>query len=209
MEVKYYLRDFYIFIFCAITAILLAESIIFSGSNDVDLVERIFGYIYFIIPFFTLSLSTQELFEKIQNELIDNPMLEEINNLEKSKVPEVYSVAEVKKMEVRESIKNSDVSWQETYSIDGPAYYDNEASNRNQKMIESSPLNVKLSEYLYNQLRLTNLNEKELSISEILISMIDEKGFITYSPVDLSKELNIHLKITLMMNLDVFIYHTC
>jgi len=142
-----------------------------------------------------LPLSTQELFEKIQNELIDNPMLEEINNLEKSKAPEVYSVAEVKKMEVRESIKNSDVSWQETYSIDGPAYYDNEASNRNQKMIESSPLNIKLSEYLYNQLRLTNLNEKELSISEILISMIDEKGFITYSPLELSKELNIHLKI--------------
>ena len=67
MEVKYYLRDFYIFIFCAITAILLAESIIFSGSNDVDLVERIFGYIYFIIPFFTLSLIISYLYRNIRN----------------------------------------------------------------------------------------------------------------------------------------------
>ena len=67
IEVKYYLRDFYIFIFCAITAILLAESIIFSGSNDVDLVERIFGYIYFIIPFFTLSLIISYLYRNIRN----------------------------------------------------------------------------------------------------------------------------------------------
>jgi two-component system nitrogen regulation sensor histidine kinase NtrY len=66
-EIKYYLRDFYIFIFCAITAILLAESIIFSGSNDVDLVERIFGYIYFIIPFFTLSLIISYLYRNIRN----------------------------------------------------------------------------------------------------------------------------------------------
>jgi len=67
IEIKYYLRDFYIFIFCAITAILLAESIIFSGSNDVDLVERIFGYIYFIIPFFTLSLIISYLYRNIRN----------------------------------------------------------------------------------------------------------------------------------------------
>ncbi len=66
-EIKYYLRDFYIFIFCAITAILLAESIIFSGSSDVDLVERIFGYIYFIIPFFTLSLIISYLYRNIRN----------------------------------------------------------------------------------------------------------------------------------------------
>ncbi len=66
-EIKYYLRDFYIFIFCAVTAIILAESIIFSGSSDVDLVERIFGYIYFIIPFFTLSLIISYLYRNIRN----------------------------------------------------------------------------------------------------------------------------------------------
>jgi RNA polymerase sigma-54 factor len=138
-----------------------------------------------------LPLSTQELSERIQNELIENPMLEEINILEKTKVPEVYSIAEIKKMEINESIKNSDVSWQETYSIDGPTFYDNEASNRNQKMIESSPLNIKLSEYLFSQLRLTNLTENELIIAEILISMIDEKGFINHNPLKLSQELNV------------------
>jgi two-component system, NtrC family, nitrogen regulation sensor histidine kinase NtrY len=66
-EIKYYIRDFYIFIFCSITAIILAESIIFSGTNDVDLVERIFGYIYFIIPFFTLSLIISYLYRNIRN----------------------------------------------------------------------------------------------------------------------------------------------
>ncbi len=136
-----------------------------------------------------LPLSTQELAEKIQNEIIENPLLEEINSSEKTKTPEVYSISDVKKMEIRESVKNSDISWQDTYSIDGPAFYDNEAANRNQKMIESSPLSDKLNEQLISQLRLTNLNLSEMKIAEILISMIDEKGFIPF-PIDfLSKEL--------------------
>ena len=66
-EIKYYLRDLYIFIFCAIIAIILAESIIFSGTNDVDLVDRIFGYIYFIIPFFTFSLIISYLYRNFRN----------------------------------------------------------------------------------------------------------------------------------------------
>jgi two-component system, NtrC family, nitrogen regulation sensor histidine kinase NtrY len=66
-ELKYYIRDFYIFLFCTIVAILLAESIIFSGTNDVDLVDRIFGYIYFIIPFFTLSLIISYLYRNFRN----------------------------------------------------------------------------------------------------------------------------------------------
>ena len=141
-----------------------------------------------------LPLSNQELAEKIQGELIDNPLLEEINNPEKTKAPEIYSVSEIKKREVRESAKNSDISWQDTYSIDGPTYYDNEAANRNQRMIESSPLNVNLAEYLLSQLRLTNLKSQELYIAEILISMIDEKGFIAKPINNLSKELNVSEK---------------
>lgn len=66
-ELRYYVRDLYIFIFCAVVAILLAETIIFSGTTDVDLVDRIYGYIYFIIPFFTLSLIISYLYRNFRN----------------------------------------------------------------------------------------------------------------------------------------------
>lgn len=139
-----------------------------------------------------LPLSNQELAEKIQSELIDNPLLLEINNPEKLKNPEMYGISETRKMEVREFSKNSELSWQDTYNIDGPLYYDNEAANRNQKMIESSPININLPEYLLSQLRLTNLNESEVLIAEMLLSMLDENGFIPKKTSELSIELNIH-----------------
>lgn len=138
-----------------------------------------------------LPLSNQELSEKIQAELIENPLLLEINNPEKMKTPEVYTISEVKKMEVKESSKNSEQTWQDTYSIDGPSYYDNEAANRNQKMIESSPLSINLPEYLLSQLRLSELNREEMSIAELLISMLDEKGFISKKISELSEDLKI------------------
>ncbi|MCB1140776.1 MAG: HAMP domain-containing protein [Leptospiraceae bacterium] len=55
-EMRYYLRDLYIFSTCALIAIILAESIIFSGNSTVDFVDRIYGYIFFIFPFFTIAL---------------------------------------------------------------------------------------------------------------------------------------------------------
>ncbi len=46
-----------------------------------------------------LSLSTIELNDKIQNELLENPMLEEVGLDEKSKMPELFSFEEVKRIE--------------------------------------------------------------------------------------------------------------
>jgi two-component system, NtrC family, nitrogen regulation sensor histidine kinase NtrY len=55
-EARYYIRDLYIFAICSFISIVLAETIIFSGKSKVDFVDRIYGYIFFIFPFFTLAL---------------------------------------------------------------------------------------------------------------------------------------------------------
>jgi RNA polymerase sigma-54 factor len=140
-----------------------------------------------------LPLSTLELAERIQNELLDNPLLEEVVNPEKSKL-EIISFQEVRKKEIQDSLKNSDISWQDTYSIDGPYYRDNEASNRYQKLIESNSKSTTLSEHLLEQLRLFSLSKSEFELGELLISMLDEKGFIPHSSQELSRELNLPLK---------------
>lgn len=62
-------------------------------------------------------------------------------------------------------------------------------------MIEASPLREKLSDHLMSQLRLLDITEEELEIGEILISMIDDHGFITTPFEEISKEMNLSLKL--------------
>jgi RNA polymerase sigma-54 factor len=142
-----------------------------------------------------LPLSTLELADKIQAELIDNPLLEEVFNPEKPKSPELYSVTEVRDKEKRELSKSTEGNLQDMYNIEGPYRHDNEARDKNQSMIEASPLREKLSDHLMSQLRLLDITEEELEIGEILISMIDDHGFITTPFEEISKEMNLSLKL--------------
>jgi RNA polymerase sigma-54 factor len=141
-----------------------------------------------------LPLSTLELAEKIESEMIENPLLEEVNNPEKSKVPELFSFSEIRKNEAKEFTKNSDVTLYDIYSIDKPSYYDNEASDKNQKFIESSPIREKLSDYLLSQIRLLTISESEYKIAELLISMLDDYGFIKTHIEDLCKEMSLNTR---------------
>lgn len=136
-----------------------------------------------------LSLSTLELSDKIQNELMENPMLEEVGLDEKSKMPELFSFEEVKRLEKLSHEKSTDVNWQDSYSLEGPKAYNQEASDRNQKYIESSSRGESLAEHLLNQLRMIHLTKSEFQIGELLVSMIDDKGFITSDLSEISREM--------------------
>ncbi|MDX1958283.1 MAG: ATP-binding protein [Leptospiraceae bacterium] len=55
-EIRYYLRDFVVLLLCLLSAITLAESIIFSGNSSADFTDRLLGYAYFTFPFLILAL---------------------------------------------------------------------------------------------------------------------------------------------------------
>jgi RNA polymerase sigma-54 factor len=141
-----------------------------------------------------LALSTLELSDKIQSELLENPLLEDTNLEEKTKQPELYSLTEVRSIEKSNYLKDTEMNWGDNYSIENPKFYDTDASDRNQKYIESSSVPTSLSEHLLEQLRLLNVTKKDLYIGEVLISIIDDKGFINVSIDELSKEMNITVK---------------
>jgi RNA polymerase sigma-54 factor len=141
-----------------------------------------------------LALSTLELSDKIQSELLENPLLEYTNLEEKTKQPELYSLTEVRSIEKSNYLKDTEMNWGDNYSIENPKFYDTDASDRNQKYIESSSVPTSLSEHLLEQLRLLNVTKKDLYIGEVLISIIDDKGFINVSIDELSKEMNITVK---------------
>jgi len=137
-----------------------------------------------------LSLSTLELSDKIQNELLENPMLDEVGLDEKQKMPELFSFEEVKRIEKLNHEKSTDVNWQESYSLEGPKSYDHEASDRNQKYIESTSRGISLEEHLLSQLRMIHITKREYEIGEVLISMIDDQGFIKQDLSVLALEMN-------------------
>lgn len=141
-----------------------------------------------------LPLSTIELAEKIKSELIENPLLEEIETTEK-KEPETYSTTEIRNLEKLEHQKSIDINYSDIYSLEKLNYnYDHEASDRNQKMVESSVKIENISDYLLSQFRLLDTTEEEIQIAEILISMLDEKGFIQEDVKLISKEMGIPFK---------------
>jgi len=138
-----------------------------------------------------LSLSTLELADRIQNELMDNPLLEEKISEEKPKTPELFSIEEVRKIEKLEQSKSNDIAWQDTYSLDGRTIKDPDAADRNQRFLESSTRGINLTEYLLSQLRLHPITKAEFAIGQILISMIDEKGFINQSTLTIANEFKV------------------
>ncbi|TGL59435.1 RNA polymerase factor sigma-54 [Leptospira sarikeiensis] len=141
-----------------------------------------------------LPLSTLELADRISAELVENPMLEEEASSERSKSPELYSVDDLKRKEKNDFIKNSDPGWQDSFSLDRPQSRGTDASDRNQKYIESSPNAQSLSEHLLWQLRISSLKGKEMEIAEILISMLDDRGFISQTQTELATEIGVSTK---------------
>lgn len=65
-EAKYYIRDLYIFLLSIFISIVLAETIIFSDSSSIDLVDKIFVYIYIIFPLFSLALIISYIYRNIR-----------------------------------------------------------------------------------------------------------------------------------------------
>ncbi|WP_061222390.1 RNA polymerase factor sigma-54 [Leptospira weilii] len=141
-----------------------------------------------------LPLSTLELSDRINSELVENPMLEEEYASERNRTPDLYSRDDLKRKEKSDFLKNSDVTWQDHFSLDKASSTGSDASDRNQKYIESSPERSSLSEHLLWQLRLSSLKPEEISIGEMLISMLDDHGFITIPISDLCKEMKLNEK---------------
>ncbi len=142
-----------------------------------------------------LALSSLELNERIQNELMENPLLEEVRSHEKAKTPELYSANEVRNIQKSNYLKETEMNWGDSYSIENPRYLNWDSSDRNQKYIESSTVPQSLSDHLVSQLRLLDLTEQEFYLGQVLISLIDEKGFITVPLEELAKESLIPVKI--------------
>lgn len=66
-ELRYYLRDFFVFSFSISLGIFFAEFFYFSGRKDLTLVNKLDTYVVFVLPFFVFSVVVSYLYRNRRN----------------------------------------------------------------------------------------------------------------------------------------------
>lgn len=141
-----------------------------------------------------LQLPAVELEELIQNELEANPVLEimDDNRDEKSELQHKKDKKEKEKDEEKE------INWKEYLQFQGKSYsnegFDNE-ENSEFSYENFVTYSYTLKDHLISQLRVTQLNENLMDIAEYIIESLDENGYQTTTPQDMSEILAVDIEV--------------
>ena len=128
-----------------------------------------------------LELPALEIEERIKHELEENPALEEGKDYSNEQDPDSGYNDDENDRDNRDL--NEDITLGDYISEDDiPDYKLEDISNREERK-ESTPFNNEqsLSDYLLQQLRLSELSEKDEKISEHIIGNIDDDGYLRRS----------------------------
>ncbi len=127
-----------------------------------------------------LQLSNLELSGRIQKELLENPLLEDTS--ENETAPELAEPGPDKSEKFQHTEKEEgDSSWTDISdyrTLSAPV--DSEKTERKHQFLENGiSSSESLADHLLWQLRLSLLAPAEITAGEMIISAIDEKGFLT------------------------------
>lgn len=130
-----------------------------------------------------LQLSNLELIDKIKEELLQNPVLEE-DEISSLQLPIVDPPA------IREDEKQDEINWEDFFeSSKNPFEYEPITNTEVKRVYENIPAQQPtLREYLLQQLRMIPISNKEYEIGELIIDNINEDGYFYYSVEKIAKE---------------------
>lgn len=135
-----------------------------------------------------LELPTLEFEERIQQELEENPVLEEGSSKDEFQNEEDEYI----ESEGRNELENEDFNLDEYISDDEVPdyrlYANNYSKDDKQEDIPFSS-GMTFHEYLISQLGLQNINEQEKQITEFIIGNIDEDGYLRRSVESITDDL--------------------
>ncbi|MFH0977125.1 MAG: RNA polymerase factor sigma-54 [Spirochaetota bacterium] len=135
-----------------------------------------------------LQLSNVELAEKIASELIENPILEEdAENLPESDNDENKVSTVDKELSGDESSFTTKEDWDQTY-IDKNMPYDSYDDEKKRSFIENAVAQKEtLKEHLTEQASLIAKDESEFQLFEMIITSLDDNGFLTTRPEEIAE----------------------
>ena len=140
-----------------------------------------------------LQLSRMELQEIIAQEIKENPVLEEVSSLEEASGPEEVSGLEEgarqdESAEAPEPIKDFD--WDEYMEGHGISTYKSPKSEGDGASWENFlTRQITLSDYLFWQLRMSQVTTREHEIGTLIIGNIDENGYLRGSLEEICRDV--------------------
>src|SRR5215510_6936139 len=138
-----------------------------------------------------LQVPTLELQQILKQELMQNPLLEEVDELtENEDIAKEDSPEEKANEEAEEPSEEDPIDWSE-YMQDGAfdrAYIPQTESNP--EFLEKVPVTrTTLAESLLEQLHFLNLSQDHLRIADFLVGSLDDRGYLSTSLEDIAQML--------------------
>lgn len=124
-----------------------------------------------------LPLSRLELMERVQQEMLDNPFLEEVPATEESDNESAENEAD--EMQLEDARQDSEIDWQAYLQDDGSYEYSPADNGRDDNSIESTLSDeTSLTDYLLWQLSLSGQSDLTRQLGAFLIGNIDDNGYL-------------------------------
>jgi RNA polymerase sigma-54 factor len=142
-----------------------------------------------------LQLSNLELNQRIEEELIENPALEKEDREEYS-LEELNEEDILQKVEKLQDDKVDDDFDEVSIIADGDYPFMGSGEDKKREFIEGTVSREEtLKEYLLQQIHLLEENEERLHLLEMLISYIDENGYLSVPLEKISEENEVSLEV--------------
>lgn len=150
-----------------------------------------------------LQMPILELTQKIENELVQNPVLEVLTQEPTDEEKERQAAAEKDKDEKSlhfddkdfEVLMKIDDEWREYYSQTSPYYKHTKEDEERRAFLETTiTYDESLHEHLVQQISMVAANEKERKLGELIIGSIDENGFLKVSIEEISINADVPVK---------------
>ncbi|MBU8921938.1 MAG: RNA polymerase factor sigma-54 [Bacteroidales bacterium] len=131
-----------------------------------------------------LQMPTLELQQVLKQEILQNPLLEEVDDIVDSQEDDKDDNEEEKE---ESADKDDQDEWDDFYDTAWTGGGTAETEER-EDFVERVPVaKQSLSEYFFNQLRLATEDERFLQIGEYIIGSLDDSGYLTSSIEDIAR----------------------
>lgn len=135
-----------------------------------------------------LQMPTLELQQVLKQEILQNPLLEEVDDTVESSEDEIEDEPEEEKKEKDDTkSKDDQEDWDDFYDTAWTGGGTAEMEER-EDFLERVPVaKQSFAEYLFSQLRLITEDERVLKIGEYIIGSLDDSGYLTSTVEDIAR----------------------
>ncbi len=133
-----------------------------------------------------LQLSNLQLIDAIQEELLQNPVLEEAET-SSLQLP----ITDLSQLEKENKIKE-EINWEDFFQARNNPWEAEGIASESNPIFDNLPAHQhSLKEYLLQQLRLIPISDKEYKVGEMIIDNINEDGYFSGEIEEMAKELKV------------------